>query len=313
MPTQKYNPYSIALSLLTETLTKDNIPLVSNNINPTLSNSIPEEGFDSDKLKEWLVNYQRNNTKTKRTYRQYNAYEVLSCPRQMYYLRQGAPYDGNRIAQYPYSTIKASMGEVVEKLLLSMYNQCDGTKWRNGIRLNWNPVSYNLQYPFNIVIDGLSYNEDVILDCKFTDTPDDFHINQVKLYALAYEEMMKKECIKFIEVIYLNSSMNTITRRREAITDETRKNEFPNIINRIQRYDYCLRNHVLPDPEKHNCNFCLYESICKRNENYVDCQKAINIGQDKPNNETELKLPQESNTSNNTQQTTNDNNLTILF
>lgn len=308
MANQKYNPYSVALSLLTETLESKNIPLVNNSINTNLSPSKPIEGFDSDVLKQWLVNYQRENTKTKRTYKQYNAYEVLSCPRQMYYLRQGAPYDGNKIAQYPYSTIKASMGEVVEKLLLSMYNQCSSTKWRNGVRLNWNPVQFGLQYPFNMVIDGISYNEDIILDCKFTDTPDDFHINQVKLYALAWEEMYHKECIKYVEVIYLNSAINSVTRRREAITEETRKNEFPKIIDRIRLYDYNLRNHILPEPEKHNCNFCLYQEICKRNENYVDCQQAINIAQDKPVKETEIKI-QENMPSQNRQQ----NNLTILM
>lgn len=290
MASSKFNPYAVALSLLTETLESENIPLVDNKKQPEYT-SIPEEGFNCDKLKTWLTDYQRSNTKTKRTLKNYNAYEVLQCPRQSYYLRQGAPFDGKHIAKYPYSTIKASMGEVVEKLLLSIYNQVNGTKWRNGVRLNWNPVSYGLQYPFNMVIDGISYDEDIILDCKFTDTPDDFHINQVKLYAMAWEEMYHKNSMRYVEVIYLNSSMNSINVRREAITDETRQIHFENTKKRIQLYDYNLKNNILPEPEKHNCNFCLYQSICKKNENYIDCQKVTDIQKpSKELTETELKL-----------------------
>lgn len=306
----KYNPYSVALSLLNETLDAKNIPIVSNIRSANLSESKPIEGFDADVLKSWLVDYQRNSFKTKRTQANYNAYEVLSCPRQMYYLRQGAPYDSSKIAQYPYSTIKACLGEVVEKLLLSMFNQTSGTKWRNGIRMNWDTVTeYGLQYPFNMVIDGISYDEDIILDCKFTDQMDDFHVNQVKLYALAWENIYKKQCVKYVEVIYLNSSINNVTRRRIPIDEEVRKNEFPKIIDRIKTYDYNLRNNILPLPEKHNCNFCVYQPLCKRDENYVDGDGHETLPvNEKKNTDTQIKF-----TSTEEPKQQNTNNLVVLL
>lgn len=290
----KYNPYAVALSLLTETLSNENIPLVTSTKNANLSPSKPIEGFDSDVLKTWLVNYQKENFKSKRSLKQYNAYEVLSCPRQMYYLRQGAPYDINKSGgQYPFSTIKACLGEVVEKLLLSIYNQTEGTKWRNGIHMTWETdKELGLMYPMKMVIDGMSYDEDIILDCKFTDTMDDFHINQVKLYAMAWESINKKQCVKYVEVIYLNSSINNVNRRRIAIDDEVRNIEFPNMIKRIQLYDYNLKNHILPEPEKHNCNFCVYSKLCKKNENYVNCDGSQDETiPEKKNVETEIKIP----------------------
>lgn len=260
-----YNPYKQALNMLQEKLDLDKIPLVKSFKDNKLI-SLIEEGFDSDRLKKWLTNFQRNGFKPHRTIKQMSGYEILQCPRQSYYNRVNALYDQSKVAQYPFSTIKATMGNIIEQLVLSMYNQTEGTKFRNGVNIHWKTnEEFGTLYPIAGVIDGLSYDEDIILDVKFTDQYDDFHMQQVKLYALAWEHINKKECIRFCEVVYVNSLMNSITKKRISIDDEIRKQEFPIIIDRIKSYDSHLRNNTLPNAEPHNCNFCVYESICKTN------------------------------------------------
>jgi len=266
---QTYNPYKHALTLLQEQLDLSKIPMVTAQKQPGLIN-LPDIGFDVDSLKKWLTNFQRNGFKPKRTIKQFNGYEIFQCMRQSYYMRMGAPYDMSKIAQYPFSTIKATMGTIIEQLLLSMHNQAEGTKFRNGIHLHWKTnEEFGTLFPIAMVVDGISYDETVMLDVKFTDQYDDMHLKQVKLYILAWKHVYKK-LVKFAEVVYVNGAMNAITKRRFEINDEVQNIEFPATIERIKTYDKCLRNMTLPTAEPHNCNFCAYEKACQENLNKFD-------------------------------------------
>lgn len=285
---ESYNPFKIALSLLQEKLDLANIPMVTDKKDNSLISSL-EEGFDCDKLKAWLVQYQKNDFKPQRTKEQMSAYEVLQCLRQSYYNRLGAMYDDTRLGQYPFSTIKATMGGIIEQLVLSMYNQIKGgSKWRNSVRINWETnKELGTLYPMNMLIDGITFDEDIICDIKFTDQADDFHCKQIKLYALAWEHMYNRK-VRFGEVIYINSTMNVITKKRFQIDGEVRDVEFPALINRIKYYDSCLRNKTLPDTEPHNCNFCVYEKLCATSSKGGQVESSNSLGNKLP--ETTINL-----------------------
>ena len=266
MAKPSYNPYKQALTLLQDKLNLDNIPMITDKKVPKLE-SIRETviGFDSDILKEWLTGFQKSQFKKHRTIPQMSAYEVLQCSRQSWYNRNNYDYDESRLGKYPFSSIKAVMGGIIEQLILSMYNQIDGAmKFRNSVELRWEcQKELGTMYPLAMLVDGISYDESVILDVKFTDQADPFHFEQVKLYAMAWEKKHNKQCIKYLEVVYLNSLMNAITIRRIDVTDEMRLVQYPKLISRIQEYDKHLREKTLPNGEEHACNFCVYENICK--------------------------------------------------
>ena len=261
--TTTYNPYKISLALLTNEL-KDtyDIPLITPDKIPNIKSKL-DEGFDTDVLKDWLRDFQKKSHQPKREKPQYSGYEILQCLRQSYFLRQGEAIDKSVIGKYPFSSIKASMGNIVEQLLLSMYNQANGTKYQNDVWVKW-PTDklYGTQFPVLGKIDGLSYDADTILDVKFTDREDVMHQNQVKLYIQAWEDITGKKTFKYGEVIYINSQMNSITKTRFEINDEVREVEFPAMVKRIKYYSDCLVNNVIPEADHKGCTFCPYKQPC---------------------------------------------------
>ena len=267
---KKYNPYEQALCLLTEQLDLNKIKLITDKKDAE-SFSVPEEGFNVDILKAWLKKTEVDSFRPQRTIKQYCGYEILQCLRKSYYLRQGAEADISKIGQYPFSKIKAVMGNIVERLLLSMYNECVSTKYINDVKIKWNTdKELGLLFPFVGAIDGLSYDKETMLDVKFTNQYDEFHIRQVKLYMLAYQRMKKrKNLFKFGEVVYINSDMNAITTKRFTVDDYVKYTEWPLIEERMKYYDNCIRENIIPNAEKGGCNFCVYENLCKANDNTV--------------------------------------------
>ena len=260
--TETYNPYKIALSLLQSKLKENDIPIITNKQDPNLI-SVPEEGFEVDKLKGYLFNYQRQNHSSHRTTKSYSTYELIQCLRKSFYLRNNAPVNVTHIGLYPLSSLKAIMGHVVEKMILSMYNQTSGTKFRNDVKLKWDmDKELGVLYPFSGVIDAISYDEDIISDVKFTDSPSQEHLEQVITYGYVWEKLYKKQCVKSVEVIYVNSMLNGITTKKYIIDDDIRKSKFIEIEDRIKYYDNCLRSKVLPEAEKTKCDFCPYDGIC---------------------------------------------------
>ena len=261
--TKTYNPYKISLALLTNELKETyGIPMVSPKKISEFKSKI-DEGFNTDILKDWLRDFQKKQYKPKRIKPQYSGYEILQCLRQSYFLRQGLEIDPANIGKYPFSPIKASMGNIVEQLVLSMYNQTNGTKYRNDVWVKW-PTDklYKTQFPFSGKIDGLAYNDESLLDIKFMDKEDEMHKNQVKLYIQAWEDITGKKTFKFGEVIYINSQMNSITKVRFDIDDHVRNVEFPAMIKRIKYYSDCLVNKVIPEAEHKGCTFCHYKHHC---------------------------------------------------
>jgi len=276
---KQYNPYEQALCMLTEQLDLNKIKLITDKKDPD-DFSIPEKGFDVDILKAWLKKTEVESFRPQRSIKQYCGYEILQCLRKSYYLRQGAEADMSKIGQYPFSKIKAVMGNIVERLLLSMYNECVSTKYINDVKIKWNTdKELGLLYPFVGAIDGLSYDKETMLDVKFTNQYDDFHIRQVKLYMLAYQRMKKrKNLFQFGEVVYINSEMNAITTRRFDVNDNVKYKEWPLIEDRMKYYDNCLRENIIPTPEKGSCNFCVYEKLCKANDNTIIRQMVSDEG-----------------------------------
>ncbi len=259
---EEYNPYKIALTLLQKKLKEEDVPLITKKIEEGLV-SIPEEGFDVNKLRQVLFNHQRKGIVKQRTSKNYNAYEIIQCLRKSYYLRMGAPCNVTTAGIYPFSSIKSTIGGIVEKLILSFYNQGNGTKFRNDVELRW-PMDkeWGTLYPFWGVIDALSYDDTVLADVKFTNSTDPLHLEQVLLYILIMEAKEKKNTFKSAEIIYINSDMNAITTKKYVVDDELRSTKFVQIKDRILYYDHCLKNKVLPKEEKNKCSFCPYDLIC---------------------------------------------------
>jgi len=271
-----YNPYKIALTLLQKKLKEEDIPLVSKKIDDKLV-SIPEDGFDVSKLKSFLTDYQRKGLVKQRTTKQYNAYELIQCLRKSYYLRIGAPINASGTGIYPFSTIKATVGGIVEKLILSFYNQVEGVKFRNDVELKWEmDKEWGTLFPFSGVIDALSYDNTILADVKFTNLMDPLHLEQVLIYICILEAKEKANTFKHAEIIYVNSDMNAITTKKYVVDDELRKTKFVAIKDRILYYDHCLKENVLPKEEKTKCDFCPYELICGQTNFSTEAQLPDN-------------------------------------
>lgn len=261
----KFNPYKIALNLLDKELKSMEISPVSK-VSDSKKISLPGEGFNVDKLKNFLCDYQKKGFKKQRTIDQFSAYEIFQCLRKSYYLRQGVEPDPGSIIQYPFATIKASMGNVVEKFLLSIYNEIpNGTKFRNDVDLIWDTrkaLGTKISR-FSGKIDGLAYDDSVILDAKFTNDESQSHLDQLFIYGMILEELRGKECVQAIEVLYLNSDMNSVTIKRFNIDREAREKEFLYFKRRIKLYDDMLTNKHIPPAESHKCSFCPYKITCE--------------------------------------------------
>lgn len=287
--TTDYNPYKIALTLLQKKLKEEDIPLISKKIDEKLI-SIPEEGFDVNKLKTFLHDYQKKGIVKQRTTKSYNAYEIIQCLRKSYYLRMGAPVNPATSGIYPFSTIKATVGGIVEKLILSFYNQAEGTKFRNDVDLKWDmDKEWGTLYPFYGVIDALSYDNTVLGDVKFTNVMDPLHLEQVLLYMCIFEAKEKAQTFKQAEIIYVNSDMNAITTKKYVIDDDMRKTKFLAIKDRILYYDHCLKEKALPQEEKKKCDFCPYELICGQTNFSTEVELNGKPNIQLPNSETQPK------------------------
>lgn len=300
---EKNNLYKIILNVLKEELDKNNIPIVEtykNNHDSNISeknneniitSSYINNGFNIEKFTKYLKEVQIKNFNNKRTIKQMSAYEILSCLRKSYFDRNNIDdFDKEKIDQYPYSFMKSTLGKIIEVMILSLYNESKDIKFYNDIKLTWQTdKELNTLYPVSVCLDAINENEDTILDVKYTDTYDDFHIWQVKFYALVWEKVKNKK-INFVEVLYVNNNINNISKKRIQITDEIRNTDFIYLINRIKYYDNCLRNNIIPEIENKNCHFCIYEkSHCKKTQNiaHIEDKKDIFTTQ---NNISDLKF-----------------------
>jgi hypothetical protein len=284
-----YDPYKKALSLLQDKLVLEDIDIVKENKDEKLI-SLFGEGFNVERLKDYLIKFQLNKFKVKRTSKNYSGYEVLQCLRKSYYNRQGIIPDKGNVAQYPYSIIKAVMGCVVEELLFSMYNQCEGTKYRNGVELKLDiDKKWGTLFPFYGVADGITYDHEIISDVKFSDNMDPFHKEQLYLYASIYEAIRGEKCIKKLENIYINSNLNSVSVMTYEYNDDIRETKERYFKERIMYLDNCLRNKTLPGPEKDKCNFCPYLNTCegRSKPEQVDSKESLGI-QDTKNKDNML-------------------------
>jgi hypothetical protein len=291
-----YDPYKKALSLLQDKLVLEDIPLINDKQDKKMI-SLFGEGFNIEKFKNYLTSLQKDKFKVKRTSKNYSGYEILQCLRKSYYNRQGVEPDEGNIAQYPYSIIKAITGCVVEPLLLSLYNQCQGTKYRNGVELKFDiDKTWGTLYPFYGVADGITYDHEIISDVKFCDNVDTFHKEQLYLYAFIYESIRQEKCIKRLENIYINSNLNTVTVLVYDYDEGIRASKADYFKERILHLDKSLKEKSIPNPEKDKCDFCPYFKTCNGNSKpaQVDSNGSLGI-QDTKNKDNMLKEGYEEN------------------
>mgnify|MGYP000232193150 CR=1 FL=1 len=227
----------------------------------------------------------RNNANLRKPSTYYSPSSLGNCPRQLYYKRTDSPIDDKQDIETK-NILKGETGtdrhERIQQLMIYINDELDyDFEWydvRKFIEENeldyLDVVSYDglealivdTRYHIRFRVDGIIKikNKFYLLEIKTDDTfrwqnrttISPYHTMQGISYSLSFG---------IDRVMYLYEERNNYQKKAIKVIESEKDKE--KVVNKINKVEQHIEDETLPEKDLKSCRFCMYKTICKKDNN----------------------------------------------